>query len=148
MSEVLHFANPASNVSATFLVGRDGRLGQFVSIHDHAFHAGIISSPTWPLIRPRPANPNEYTVGIEHEGTGRQEWTEKQWLTSAMLNWWLALRFGWPLLENSFPPHRTIRATKSCPGTSYAGTAEHLERIRAVQQSLGEDIRDLIVGIR
>jgi N-acetyl-anhydromuramoyl-L-alanine amidase len=48
-------------VSAHFLVGRDGRLWQFVSCDDRAWHAGVSS---WH----GRSNCNDYSIGIELEG--------------------------------------------------------------------------------
>lgn len=48
-------------VSAHFLVGRDGRLWQFVSCDDRAWHAGVSS---WH----GRSNCNDFSIGIELEG--------------------------------------------------------------------------------
>jgi len=57
--------------SAHFLVGRDGRICQFVKIEDNAWHAGIrddkIKASKTLLVKKMGVNPNWYTVGIEHE---------------------------------------------------------------------------------
>lgn len=58
--------------SIHFSVSRTGRIVQYVSIWDPAWHAGYVNSPSWTLYpalsASRGANPNLYTVGIEHEG--------------------------------------------------------------------------------
>jgi len=70
-------ANPASGVSAHFVVARDGRITQMVEIADMAWANGTASAAssnlwnghaTLPVIRTRNINANLYTVSIEHEG--------------------------------------------------------------------------------
>jgi N-acetyl-anhydromuramyl-L-alanine amidase AmpD len=65
----------SGQVSAHFGIARTGRIVQYVSIFDPAYHAGRLDydrqgrfvPPTWPGYVPG-SNPNRYTVGIEHEG--------------------------------------------------------------------------------
>lgn len=64
------FKNPTSQVSATFGIGKQGEVHQYVEVGDSAWHAGIINRPdlTNPLIAGYVAqgvNPNRCTVGIE-----------------------------------------------------------------------------------
>src|SRR5688572_809952 len=54
--------------SAHFLVGRDGRIVQTVSIWNPAWHAGDVNNPSWQLMSQFGTNPNKFTVGIEQEG--------------------------------------------------------------------------------
>ncbi|MCL2363596.1 MAG: N-acetylmuramoyl-L-alanine amidase [Defluviitaleaceae bacterium] len=70
-------ANPASGVSAHFVVARDGRITQMVEIADMAWANGTAaatSSNLWnghatlPVVRTRNINANLYTISIEHEG--------------------------------------------------------------------------------
>ena len=79
-------ADPKSNASAHFVVGKDGRIAQLVSIDDSAWANGLLftngvwltnfngqqvpASPTWSGIV-EAVNPNWYTISIEHEG---QRW--------------------------------------------------------------------------
>ena len=140
------FANPESGVSAHFMVTRAGRIHQYVGIHDIAYHAGRIASPTWGGLR-KGENPNGYTVGIEHEGNGTVAWTEPQLLASTALAWWLAHRFKWEPSAMTFPMHREIRATKTCPGPAFDRT-DYVERVRAWRACFGSDITALVVGIR
>lgn len=146
------FANDASNVSAHFGIGRDGALHQYVSIHQVAWHAGRVLRPTWPMLTTGTisGNPNLVTIGIEHEGTGREPWTEAMWLTSTVLSAWLSLRFDWPLTTDRWPLHREIFAGKTCPGEAFttAHRAEYVERVRALRAVFGADVRSLITGLR
>jgi N-acetyl-anhydromuramyl-L-alanine amidase AmpD len=64
------FRNPASQVSATFGIGKNGEVQQYVEVGDSAWHAGILNRPdlTNPLIAEwvnDGINPNRCTVGIE-----------------------------------------------------------------------------------
>src|SRR5688500_1044073 len=68
------FNDPASQVSAHYLVTKTGALHQYVHEEDTAWHAGRVDKPTWRgLVRDatgRVVNPNKYTIGVEHEGQG------------------------------------------------------------------------------
>lgn len=59
-----HFANPASQVSAHYGIGKQGQIHQYVKEEDTAFHAGTVDRPTWALIKPG-INPNLYCVTPE-----------------------------------------------------------------------------------
>src|ERR1700730_14643536 len=80
----LWFNNPTSKLSAHYGVARDGRVHQYVSEPDTAFHAGVIDNPSWKLIK-RAVNPNYYTIAIEHEGFGNDDWPDTQYSASATL---------------------------------------------------------------
>jgi N-acetylmuramoyl-L-alanine amidase len=71
--------NPVSEVSAHFLVGRDGRIEQLVPINRVAWHAGVSE---W---RGRP-RVNAFSIGIEMEHfDGRQDWPAAQLAAVAAL---------------------------------------------------------------
>lgn len=75
-------------VSAHFLIRRDGELVQFVSVLDRAWHAGRSS---WQ----GHDNCNDYSVGIELEGLEGDTFAAPQYETLAhLLN---ALRAHWPI---------------------------------------------------
>jgi len=59
-------------VSAHFLIDRNGRITQFVSVFDRAWHAGesVFSGR---------ANCNDYSIGIELEGTDELEYSDAQY---------------------------------------------------------------------
>ncbi|MFO1314548.1 MAG: 1,6-anhydro-N-acetylmuramyl-L-alanine amidase AmpD [Burkholderiales bacterium] len=78
----------AFRVSAHFLIRRDGTLVQFVSCAERAWHAGVSS---W---RGR-ARCNDYSIGIELEGTDDRPYTARQYATLAALL--TALRRRYPL---------------------------------------------------
>lgn len=129
---VNHFLDPHSSVSAHYGVGRDGRVLQFVEEEDTAFHAGVIVSPTWRLIKGG-KNPNFYTIGIEHEGQPDQEWTNAQYTACAELVNEIAARWNIPLDSDHIVLHREIRASKTCPGSKFDRN-ELLRRIQAGSQ--------------
>jgi len=68
------FRNPASQVSAHFGVGKDGRIIQWVDTADQAWHA---------------AGANSYSVGVEHEGFSGSPLTDAQLDADAELLSWL-----------------------------------------------------------
>lgn len=79
-------------VSAHFLVARDGRLSQYVSLHERAWHAGVSA---W---RGRTAC-NDFSIGIELEGSEHEPFAEQQYVVLGDLL--AALKAELPLLEAS-----------------------------------------------
>ncbi|MEJ2918994.1 1,6-anhydro-N-acetylmuramyl-L-alanine amidase AmpD [Bordetella avium] len=65
-------------VSAHFFVRRDGNIVQFASIHDRAWHAGVSRFAG----RERC---NDFSVGVELEGTDRLPYTDAQYTTLSKL---------------------------------------------------------------
>lgn len=92
--------------SAHFTVGRDGRIVQHVSIRRQAWHAGRLDStpPTWPLL-PQGGNPNDYAVGIEHEGFSGQPWPWAQVEASIRVQRWLFEELGLEPSEDTVIGH-------------------------------------------
>ncbi len=77
-------------VSAHFLIRRDGALVQFVSAHDRAWHAGVSAF----CGRERC---NDFSIGIELEGTDDRPFEPAQYDTLAALT--AALRVAYPLAD-------------------------------------------------
>ncbi|KQW96381.1 N-acetyl-anhydromuranmyl-L-alanine amidase [Massilia sp. Root418] len=75
-------------VSAHFFVRRDGRLVQYVSCNDRAWHAGVSS------FQGRP-NCNDFSVGVELEGSDNVAFSPVQYLVLAALA--AALQKRYPL---------------------------------------------------
>ena len=75
-------------VSAHFLIERDGHITQFVSCFDRAWHAGESQFET----RTRC---NDFSIGIELEGTDDEPYTDPQYTSLALLTG--ALRKAFPL---------------------------------------------------
>lgn len=74
-------------VSAHFMIDRNGRLIQFVSVYDGAWHAGI-------SIFDGVENCNDYSLGIELEGCDTMPFTKAQYETLTRLT---------RVLQNAFP---------------------------------------------
>lgn len=96
-------------VSAHFLIARDGALTQFVSVSDRAWHAG---SSSW---RGR-ANCNDYSIGIELEGLDDHPFEAIQYHRLRQLC--RALRAHWPL--RTVVGHQHIApGRKTDPGSGF-----------------------------
>ncbi|CAL62888.1 N-acetylmuramoyl-L-alanine amidase [Herminiimonas arsenicoxydans] len=75
-------------VSAHFLIRRDGNVMQFVSARDRAWHAGASSFCGQERC-------NDFSIGIELEGTDFQPFEEAQYIALASLT--VALKQAYPL---------------------------------------------------
>lgn len=140
------FNNPRAVVSAAFCVGKLGQLHQYVGIHDIAYTNGRVARPTWTGLIPG-RNPNDYTLGIEHEGDGKAPWPANQILTSAILAAWLCERFQRPVNAVTFPLHREIFADKTCPGPAF-NREHYLDCVQNIRRLFGPNVKTLITGIR
>jgi len=69
--QLLQTHNSGGPVSAHYLIGRDGRLGQLVSEDERAWHAG---SGTWGPYR----DMNSLSIGIELDNTGFEPFPDAQ----------------------------------------------------------------------
>ncbi|GAB4214037.1 MAG: hypothetical protein OHK0022_51980 [Roseiflexaceae bacterium] len=98
--------NPQSRASAHFVIAKDGRIAQLVSINDSAWGNGLgwrdsqwlnprnrVVQPTWPDLTPG-GNPNQYTISIEHEGLFHEPWTQAMYEANNRLLQWIAARYG------------------------------------------------------
>lgn len=110
------FADPASGVSAHWLVGLDGRVAQLVDEADTAFHAGLVVRPSVPLTHG--PDPNAWTIGVElvDDGRPRERRSAAQRRTAAELLRGICSRHGIPCDRAHVLAHRELRADKSCPG--------------------------------
>ncbi len=116
-SAVNWFTDPASGVSAHYLVGLSGRVARFVQEDDTAQHAFRVHEPSTPLVTH--ANPNFYTVGIEFEDGGDPHGVDRpdeQYQAGAELIHAVASRWGIPLDHDHVVGHRRIYSLKTCPG--------------------------------
>jgi AmpD protein len=96
-------------VSAHFLVRRDGALTQFVSCADRAWHAGV---SRWKG-RERC---NDFSIGIELEGTDERPYTAKQYARLAALV--RRLKRSWPI-EDIAGHSDVAPGRKTDPGPSF-----------------------------
>ena len=96
-------------VSAHFLIKRTGELKQFVSCHNRAWHAGESS---WKGM----SNCNDFSIGIELEGTEIQPYEEIQY--KVLLNLLVQLKKEYNIIDivghSDIAPHR-----KTDPGPSF-----------------------------
>ncbi|MCO5167404.1 MAG: N-acetylmuramoyl-L-alanine amidase [Planctomycetes bacterium] len=96
------FQNPASRVSAHYVLSHAGRVTQMVRDEDRAWHAG---------------NYNEQSIGIENEGwAGRNNWTDTQYRVLAQLTRALCDRYGIPKTRAHILAHSEVASHKSDPG--------------------------------
>lgn len=97
-------------VSAHFFVRRSGELVQFVPAYRRAWHAGLSA---W-RARPRA---NDYSIGVELEGTEHARFAKPQYVTLAALV--RALRHAFPLRD--IAAHSDIApARKTDPGEGFS----------------------------
>jgi hypothetical protein len=114
------FRSKPSKVSAHYGVGINGDVHQYVQETDSAWHAGRVFTPGWQLIQPAGNgmyyNPNYYTIGIEHEGDERTDWSAATYAASSELIRGISSRWNIPLDRNHVIGHHEIYAKKACPG--------------------------------
>lgn len=99
-------------VSAHFLIERDGEVTQFVSCLDRAWHAGVSSFGGRDGC-------NDFSIGIELEGTDDQPFTDAQY--RALVTLTLQLRAAWPAITvKRITGHSDIAPTrKTDPGPCF-----------------------------
>lgn len=124
-----------SSPSAHFLIAKDGRIAQLVSINDSAWANGLTwkdnrwfsadgtskVNPRWVDIVPG-VNPNWYTISIEHEGrTGESLTPEMQEATLNLLKWIASATGIVYVVGRTLIGHCDISPTikKDCPGVSF-----------------------------
>lgn len=122
------FTDPASALSAHYVVGAEGNVLQFVEESDSAFHAGIVVNPSWRGLRPG-VNPNFYTLGVAFAGA----WNDRLRDRLAQLLAEVASRWSITLDAGHLPLHTEIRASKPCPGAGFdrAGLLQRLQALAA-----------------
>jgi len=93
---ISHFRNSTTNVSAHFVISRNGDIAQMVEIEDAAWHAGCY---------------NDFSIGIEHEGfvDHPDDWfTPAMYQASADLVTWLSENYGIPANRDHIVGHSEI----------------------------------------
>jgi N-acetylmuramoyl-L-alanine amidase len=111
------FNDPAAEVSAHYMVEKDGTIVAFVHEDDEAWAQGRVDHPTAAVVRERPTvNPNAYCISIEHEGDGTHELTDAQRASSILLIRDIAARYNIPIDRRHVIGHHEIYAPKTCPG--------------------------------
>jgi len=106
-------------LSSHFIVAKDGRIVQMVSVNDTAFANGlnfhngkwftpektprlIVPQPSWSGLIPG-RNPNFYTISIEHEGFTTEKRTAAMQAADVRLLAWIADQF-----QLVYTPHKTL----------------------------------------
>lgn len=111
------FDDPKAQVSAHYMIDKGGMIYQFVAEEDEAFHNGRVDHPTAPLVLKRPgANPNGWSIGIEHEGDGTADLTDEQRKSSIALCRDICQRHGIPQDRTHIVGHHEVYSLKPCPG--------------------------------
>lgn len=100
----------ALRVSAHFLIRRNGELLQFVGCSERAWHAGV---STW---RGRPRC-NDFSIGIEVEGTDTRPYTSRQYTRLARLT--RALVAAFPDIAGVAGHDEIAPGRKTDPGRSF-----------------------------
>ncbi len=127
------FMDPASSASSHFLIAKDGRICQFVSIKDSAWGNGLAyvngqwltpgeprvpANPTWNGLIPD-INPNYYTISIEHEGVYTDKWTPAMYAANLQVLQWIRDQTGLNyVVHDSLIGHSELNTAtrKNCPG--------------------------------
>ncbi len=115
------FANPAAQVSAHYGVAKTGAIHQYVKEEDTAYHAGIHGADfpraTAQVVKDRPGvNPNQYSIGIEHEGKLGDVWGDVMLAASRALVKQCAAKWQIPLDRYHIVGHHEIYLGHNCPG--------------------------------
>lgn len=114
------FANPAAHVSAHYSVSKAGQVYQHVKESDTAWANGIAAPFKWADATRDPhrnANPNSYTISIEHEGMGGPEpWPSAQVQASATLIADICKRNKIVFDRQHIVRHSEIYNGHACPG--------------------------------
>lgn len=125
-STLAWFANPASQVSAHYLVDHDGnRIWQFVDERNTAWHAGTYPHGREEVLKVHPEftwidpkiNTNLQTIGIEHVGLATDVWSGNLYQASARLLADICKRWSIPIDRAHVVGHHEIYPPHSgCPG--------------------------------
>jgi AmpD protein len=98
-------------VSAHCLITREGRIIQYVSFDNKAWHAGVSSYKGLDKC-------NDFSVGIELEGTDDIAYTAEQYQTLAQLT--KSLQQNYPAIKNNITGHSDIAPQrKTDPGEAF-----------------------------
>ncbi len=99
-------------VSAHLFINRQGEVTQYVSLHDRAWHAGKSS------FRGK-ENCNDFSIGVELEGTDDQPYTEVQYRQLALITRQIMLEYPRIALENIVGHCDVAPGRKTDPGASF-----------------------------
>ena len=121
-----HFSNPASEVSAHYIIKRTGEIWQCVKDEDTSWGAGSVSYQNGAAIPPtnfiarehwkKGGRINQIALSIENEGSENEDITETQYKANAELIKELSRKFNIPVDSTHICGHREIKKFKLCPG--------------------------------
>ena len=117
------FATPAAEVSAHYVIGKDGSVHQCVQEHDTAWAVGLPAPFRWADTTKDPHrnyNPNSFTISIEHEGRieDAPPWPDAQIQASAALVADICRRYRIPAIRQFVVRHSEIGGHPQCPGAN------------------------------
>lgn len=134
-----HFHNPASGVSAHYMVSLDGQTVQWVLDSDTAYHAGNLTA-------------NFTSVGVENEELGDDAFTDEQYASLAALVRRLCLEHGVPIQRGSWSSqtngviaHRDVTPT-ACPGLLDIDRVIREAQEEAVTPEQMQELKDFIAA--
>ena len=112
------FHDRAADVSAHYMVQKDGEIVHFVHESDTAWANGRVDHPTAELVLERVTiNPNCWTISIEHEGDGTEELTDLQRAATLDLMRDIQTRHHLITFDRTHVVgHHEIYSLKTCPG--------------------------------
>lgn len=114
-SAISWFGSPKSEVSAHYMVQKDGVVIQFVDEANEAWAQGRVDHPTAQIVADHPGlNPNAYLISIEHEGFG--DLTDEQRESSIILIRSIAHDHDLEINRYTVIGHHEVYSIKSCPG--------------------------------
>jgi len=121
-----HFLNPASEVSAHYIIKRTGEVWQCVRDEDTAWSNGSIGYKNGVPILPdnfiamdtylKGIRINQISLSIENEGSEYEDITEAQYKANVELIKALSRKYNIPINSFHVCGHKEIKATKLCPG--------------------------------
>lgn len=137
------FNDPRAQASANFGVGKSGEIHCYVDPDsgDWSWANGYLANPDAAVQTLVAANnnadPNTWTIAIEHEGYSGTPLTAAQLMASAQLAAYLCDRYGIPVDEDHILGHFEfdLVTRKGCPGWDRAGWVAYMSAVAAVTPS-------------
>mgnify|MGYP001599854781 CR=1 FL=1 len=114
-STLAWFRNPASQVSAHYVIARTGLVHQTLSEELRAWHAGVTEKwlPSWALLG---VNFNHITLGIELVGWPDDPYSDGQYVALERLLRHLCRKYSIPYNRDYIIPHSALTWTRTDPG--------------------------------
>ena len=114
--DLAHMRNPKAEVSAHYMVDRDGKIYQLVNDSKRAWHAGPSQ------LHGQPTDVNGRSIGIEivNDGGGKTPYTEAQYKALTQLTGYLKQQYNVPM--NNIVGHKDVavpKGRKSDPSSNF-----------------------------